>query len=71
MDEEKGMEWMLLENAHTEREMAAHIERLELRLRETRRKVEHAHTLADKRVLNKQLGELHDEIQFLRRKLRS
>jgi TATA-binding protein-associated factor Taf7 len=65
------MEWMLLEIAHTEREMAAQIERLELRVRETRRKVEHAHTPADKRVLNKQLGELIDEIQYLRRRLRS
>ena len=65
------MEWMLIEVEHTEREMAAQIERLELRARETRRKVEHAHTPADKRVLNKQLGELFDEIEFLRRKLRS
>ena len=65
------MEWMLLEIANTEREMAAQIERLELRVRETRRKVEHAHTPADKRVLNKQLGELFDEIAFLRRKLRA
>ena len=63
------MEWMLLEIANTEREMSAQIERLELRVRETRRKVEHAHTAADKRVLNKQLGELYDEIEFLRRKL--
>jgi hypothetical protein len=65
------MEWMLIEIEHTEREMATRIERLELRIRETRRKVEHAHTLADKRVLNKQLGEMFDEIQFLRRKLRA
>ncbi len=65
------MEWMLFETAHTERELAARIERLELGVRMTRRKVEHAHTPADKRVLNKQLGELYDEIQFLRRKLRS
>ena len=65
------MEWMLIEIEHTEREMAAQIERLELRVRETRRKVEHAHTAADKRVLNKQLGEMNDEIEFLRRKLRS
>ena len=65
------MEWMLIELEHTEREMAAQIERLELRVRETRRKVEHAHTEADKRVLNKQLGEFFDEIEFLRRKLRS
>ena len=65
------MEWMLLEIANTERERSAQIERLELRVRDTRRKVEHAHTPADKRVLNKQLGELHDEIEFLRRKLRA
>ena len=65
------MEWMLIEIEHTEREMAAQIERLELRVRETRRKVEHAHTPADKRVLNKQLAELRDEIDYLRRKLRA
>ncbi len=65
------MEWMLIEIEHTEREMAAQIERLELRVRETRRKVEHAHTTADKRVLNKQIGELRDEIDYLRRKLRA
>jgi hypothetical protein len=65
------MEWMLIEIGHTEREMAAQIERLELRIRDTRRKVEHARTLADKRVLNRQLGEMFDEIEFLRRKLRA
>jgi len=65
------MEWMLIELENTERELAARIERLELSMRMTRRKVEHAHTPADKRTLNKQIGEMFDESQFLRRKLRS
>jgi urease accessory protein UreE len=64
------MEWLLLENAQTEREFSAQIERLNLRVRELRRRIEHAHTPADKRVLNRQLGELHDEVAYLRRKLR-
>jgi hypothetical protein len=65
------MEWMVFETAHTERELSASIERLELAVRMMRRKVEHAHTAADKRVLNKQIGESYDEIQYLRRKLRA
>jgi hypothetical protein len=45
------------------------IERLELEARDIRRRVEHAHTEADKRVLNRQLEELKTQIQFLRSRL--
>ena len=48
-----------------EADTVARIERLELDVRELRRKIEHAHSNADKRVLNKQIAELRDEIQFL------
>ena len=52
-----------------EAETIARIERLELEIRDLRRKIEHAHTPADKRVLNKQIDELRDEIQFLIKQL--
>ncbi len=53
-----------------ESETVATIERLELEARDIRRRVEHARTEADKRVLNRQLGELRDQIEFLRNRLR-
>ena len=53
----------------TESEAMARIERLELEARQIRRSVEHAHTEADKRVLNRQLAELKEEIQHLRARL--
>ncbi len=52
-----------------ETETIAEIERLELEARDIRRRVEHAHTAADKRVLNRQLSELKDQIEYLRSKL--
>jgi hypothetical protein len=45
------------------------IEALELEARDVRRKIEHAASLTDKKVLNKQLNEIKDEIQFLRNRL--
>jgi hypothetical protein len=45
------------------------IERLEIESREVRRRVEHARSEADKRVLNKQLEELKQQIEFLQTKL--
>lgn len=53
-----------------ESELIARIERLELELREVRRKIEHAPKPADQRVLNQQMAELQQEIEVLRRKLR-
>ena len=52
-----------------ESETVAEIERLELEARDIRRRVEHARTEADKRVLNKQLEELKVQIQYLRNRL--
>jgi hypothetical protein len=52
-----------------EAETVARIERLELEIRDLRRKIEHARTPADKRVLNKQIEELRDELQFLLKQL--
>ena len=53
----------------TETEAMAEIERLELDARQIRRSVEHATSEPDKRVLNRQLAELKEQIQFLRSRL--
>jgi hypothetical protein len=52
-----------------ESETIAEIERLELESREIRRRIEHAHTAEDKRVLNRQLEELKQQIGVLRSRL--
>jgi predicted nucleic acid-binding Zn-ribbon protein len=52
-----------------EAEVIAQIERLELEVRDVRRRIEHAHSESDKRVLNKQIDELKSEIDFLRTKV--
>lgn len=52
-----------------ESDTIAEIERLELEVRDIRRRVEHAHSEADKRVLNRQIDELKERIEFLRRQL--
>jgi peptidoglycan hydrolase CwlO-like protein len=52
-----------------ESDTVAEIERLELEARDIRRKVENARTEADKRVLNRQLQELKDQIEHLRSRL--
>ena len=52
-----------------ESEIMAQIERLELEARNIRRSVEHARTPDDRRVLNRQLQELNEQIQFLRARL--
>lgn len=52
-----------------ETEVMAEIERLELEARQVRRSVEHARGEADKRVLNRQLTELQEQIEFLRARL--
>ncbi len=52
-----------------ETETIAQIERLELEARDIRRRIEHARNEEDRRVLNRQLGELKDEIQLLRSRL--
>lgn len=52
-----------------EAELIAEIERLELESRDIRRRIEHAHSREDKRVLNKQLEELKQQIDVLRSRL--
>jgi len=52
-----------------EADVMAEIERLEIETREVRRRIEHARNEADKRVLNKQLAELKQQIEFLQSKL--
>jgi hypothetical protein len=52
-----------------ESDIIAEIERLELEARDIRRRIEHAHNEEDKRVLNRQLGEIKQEIELLRAKL--
>lgn len=52
-----------------EAEVMAEIERLELEARDIRRVVEHARTQEDRRVLNRQLQELAEQISHLRQRL--
>jgi peptidoglycan hydrolase CwlO-like protein len=52
-----------------EADIMARIERLELEAKEVRRKVEHTQNENDKRVLNRQLKELQEEIAILQAKL--
>lgn len=52
-----------------EADTIAEIERLELESREIRRRLSHARTDEDKRVLNKQIDELKTRIEFLRQRL--
>ena len=52
-----------------ESDIIAEIERLELESRDIRKRIEHAHSNEDKRVLNKQLEELKQQIDVLRAKL--
>jgi predicted nucleic acid-binding Zn-ribbon protein len=52
-----------------ESDVIAEIERLELESRDIRKRIEHARSEQDKRVLNKQLEELKQQIEFLRTRL--
>ena len=52
-----------------EADVMAEIERLELESRDIRKRVEHARSEADKRVLNRQLEELKQQIELLQAKL--
>lgn len=50
-------------------EQIAEIERLELEARDARRRIEHVVNIADKRVLNRQLRELEEQVRFLQARL--
>lgn len=52
-----------------ESDIIAEIERLELEARTIRRGVEHARNQEDKRVLNRQLQEIKEQIEFLKGRL--
>jgi hypothetical protein len=52
-----------------ESDVIAEIERLELESRDIRKRIEHAQGEEDKRVLNRQLDELKEQIELLRAKL--
>ncbi len=52
-----------------ESNIIAEIERLELESRDIRRRVEHAKNEEDKRVLNRQLKELEEQIELLKTRL--
>jgi hypothetical protein len=52
-----------------EADTVAEIERLELERREIRRRVGHARSAEDKRVLNRQLEELRQQVESLRSQL--
>jgi outer membrane murein-binding lipoprotein Lpp len=54
----------------SETELIAQIERLESDARGLRRRIEHAHNAADKKVLNRQLQEIKEDIDRLRWRLR-
>lgn len=60
----------MLDGVNREAEIIAEIERLELDLRLARKRIEHARTEADKRVLNQQMSEMIAQIDHLRRALR-
>lgn len=60
----------MLSAPRNETEVVAQIERLALEARSIRRRIEHAQTPADKRVLNRQLAEIDDRILRLRTTLR-
>lgn len=52
-----------------ESEIIAEIERLEMEARSIRRRVEHVRNEQDKRVLNRQLQELKEQIEYLKTRL--
>ena len=52
-----------------ESEIAAQIERLELEARDIRRKIEYVRNENDRRVLNRQLKEISEEITLLQSRL--
>ncbi len=52
-----------------EAELIAQIEKLELEARNIRRRIEHVRSIEDRRVLNRQLEEIKNEIAHLQARL--
>jgi hypothetical protein len=50
-----------------EADVIAQIERMEIDARNARRRIDHAHNEEDRRALNKQLADIKDQIEYLRR----
>jgi hypothetical protein len=63
------MEALMSAVYNPESEMIARIEQLELEARQMRRTIEHVRGPEDRRVLNRQLQELKDQIEFLRQRV--
>jgi hypothetical protein len=59
----------MTERMFTEAELIEAIERLERDIRDTRRRIEHAHTPADRRALNRQMDDSIQQIENLRARL--
>jgi hypothetical protein len=53
-----------------ETETIAQIERMDLQMRLILKRIEHAGTDADRRALNRQLGDLTAQVNYLRRTLK-
>ena len=60
---------MFTEVYNPEQQLIAEIERLELEARSTRKRLAHAHTDSDKRVLIRLLADLERDIEVLRERL--
>jgi hypothetical protein len=58
------------QSLETEAEIIAEIERLELQARDVRNRRDHARSDVDRRVLDRQLDELEDQVDRLRAQLR-
>jgi hypothetical protein len=52
-----------------ESNQVAEIERLELEARDVRRRIERARNVQDRRVLNRQIQELEEQIKFLQERI--
>lgn len=61
---------IVIQTLGSEPEIIAQIERLESDARELRRRIEHVHGPEDKRVLNRQLSEINEDVERLRDRLR-
>jgi len=61
---------MLDTPTNRETETIAQIERMDLEMRLILKRIEHAGTDADRRALNRQLGDLTARVNYLRRTLR-
>ena len=64
-----SVEAVVIEVYSPEPETIAQIERLEHDARELRRRIEHVRSEDDKRILNRQLQDIRDDVERLRHRL--